>query len=72
MTGSQKNYAEKGYTEAEVEILIELTKLRSSVDTVAKDYVKRSEFEPIQKLVYGVVGLILIAVMSGVVALVLQ
>lgn len=78
MTVDQE-YKAKGYSEAEVEILLTLNTLKNDVDVLKKfvettptDYVKRAEFEPIQKLVYGVVALILVAVMSGVVALVIQ
>lgn len=35
-------------------------------------YVNQDQFEPIQKVVYGMVGLILIAVVGAVIALVLQ
>lgn len=79
MLYSNKEYEDKGYSEAEVEILLTLNTLKNDVEVLKKvveatptDYVKRAEFEPIQKLVYGVVALILVAVMSGVVALVIQ
>ena len=74
-----QEYKAKGYSEAEVEILLTLNTLKNEVDRLKKfveatptDYVRRAEFEPIQKLVYGVVALILVAVMSGVVALVIK
>ena len=36
------------------------------------DYVSRQEFEPIKKIVYGTVGLILVAVVGALVALVVN
>ena len=45
------------------------------IETVEKDlqenYISRQEFNPIQKIVYGVVGLILVAVAGAVLALVM-
>lgn len=79
MVNTDQGYKEKGYSEAEVEILLTLNTLKKDVEVLKKfvettptDYVKRAEFEPIQRLVYGVVALILIAVMSGMVALVIR
>jgi len=73
-----QEYKAKGYSEAEVEILLAINTLQSDVETLKKaveatptDYVKREEFEPIRKLVYGVVALILVAVASGLIALVI-
>lgn len=40
--------------------------------TIKEDYVKRVEFEPVKRLVYGVVGLILVAVVTAIVSLVLK
>jgi predicted nucleic acid-binding Zn-ribbon protein len=37
-----------------------------------KDYVKRSEFDPVKKIVYGMVGIILTSVVVGVLTLVLR
>lgn len=43
----------------------------NAVDTkVSSSYVSKEEFEPIRRIVYGVVSLILIAVVGAVVALV--
>ena len=36
-----------------------------------KDYVTREEFEPIKKVVYGLIGLILVAVVSAIIGLVI-
>jgi hypothetical protein len=45
----------------------------NAVDTkVSSNYVSKEEFEPIRKIVYGVVSLILVAVVGAVVALVLE
>ena len=43
----------------------------NSIDTkISSGYVSKEEFEPIKKIVYGVVSLILIAVVGAIVALV--
>jgi hypothetical protein len=47
-------------------------KLDNIEDQVGSSYVTKEEFEPIKRVVYGVVGLILIAVMGGLVALVVK
>lgn len=45
----------------------------NEVDTkVSTNYVTKTEFEPIQKIVYGLVSLILVAVVGALVALVVQ
>lgn len=66
------DYKEKGYSEAEVEILLKIERLTGLVDVVVKSYVKREEFEPVQRLVYGLVGVILMAVVVALIALVIQ
>lgn len=44
----------------------------NAVDTkVSQNYVSKDEFEPIRKIVYGLVSLILIAVVGALVALVI-
>lgn len=40
--------------------------------TVQHGYVTKEEFEPIKKIVYGLVGLILVAVVGAVVSLVVK
>jgi hypothetical protein len=45
-------------------------KLNAVDDKVSSHYVSKEEFEPIRKIVYGVVSLILIAVVGALVALV--
>lgn len=43
----------------------------NTIDTkVSNNYVSKEEFEPIKKIVYGLVGLILVAVVGALVALV--
>lgn len=37
-----------------------------------KDYVTKMEFEPVKRIVYGMVGIILVAVLSGVVGMVVM
>lgn len=39
-------------------------------DKILQDFVRRAEFLPIQRLVYGVVGLIMTAVVAALVSLV--
>lgn len=50
--------------------------VRKAVDVLNEkidhNYVTKAEFEPIRKLVYGLVGLILIAVVGAVMTLVLR
>ena len=41
-------------------------------DTLKKDYVTRSEFEPIKNVVYGVVGLMLTGVVGALITLILK
>jgi len=43
----------------------------NAIDTkVSSGYVSKEEFEPVRKIVYGLVGLILVAVVGALVALV--
>ena len=45
----------------------------TKIETMLKeDFVKKSEFEPIRKIVYGMVGIILTAVVLAVIALVIK
>lgn len=41
-------------------------------EQLKKDYVTREEFSPIKKIVYGLVSLILVAVVGAMVALILK
>ena len=62
------------------EILIELAKQRILLERMQKDltdlkkeskdqYVTKNQFDPVQKLVYGMVGLILVAVITALMAI---
>lgn len=46
-------------------------KLTAVDNKVSSSYVSKEEFEPIRKIVYGVVSLILVAVVGALVALVI-
>lgn len=65
------------------EILIELAKQRVILERMQSDlrdwkdesreqYVTKARFEPVQNLVYGMVGLILIAVITALLAIVVR
>lgn len=47
-------------------------KLNSVDNKVSSHYVSKEEFEPIKKIVYGLVGLILVAVVGALVSLVVR
>lgn len=47
-------------------------KLNSVDQKVSSHYVSKEEFEPIKRLVYGLVALILVAVVGSVVGLVIK
>ena len=55
-------------------IQTDLTYIKEKLNTVdlkvSTNYVSKEEFEPIKKIVYGMVGLILVAVVGALVALV--
>ena len=46
--------------------------VREIKDTIKRDYITRNEFEPIKKIVYGLVSLILMGVVTAVLALVIK
>ena len=46
--------------------------MQADIVLIKDDFVKKEEFKPIQKLVYGLVALILTAVVGGILALVLK
>ena len=65
------------------DILVELAKQRVILERMQHDlkdmkyesreqYVTKAQFEPIQRLVYGMVGLVLIAVMTALLAIVVR
>jgi thiosulfate reductase cytochrome b subunit len=39
--------------------------------TLDGEYVRKSEFEPVQRIVYGLVGLVLVTVIGGILSLVI-
>ena len=68
-------YRARGYTEGEVEILLSIRELQGQVKLLRENserYVSKVEFEPVQKIVYGMVGIILVAVIGALVALVVM
>jgi len=46
------------------------TDIKDIKESMEADYVSRTEFNPIQKIVYGMVGLVLLAVLGALVSLV--
>ena len=70
----------ENYNGAELKrLLIEVTKISASMQNMEKDiaelkrdYITRKEFEPVQRIVYGLVGLVLVAVVTALVALVVS
>lgn len=69
---TQQEYIKKGYSEAEVEIIKLLTKLETNQTRILDTYVSKDEFDPIQKLVYGLVAVIVTGVIASLLALVVQ
>ena len=57
-------------------ILNELQYIKKDVAAIKEqlhaDYVTRNEFEPVRKIVYGMVSIVLIAVVTAIVALILK
>ena len=57
-------------------IVYKLDELRTKMDSMEKGlgvtYVTKTEFDPIKKLVYGLVALILMGVVGGILALVIK
>lgn len=47
-------------------------KLNTVDDKVSNHYVSKEEFEPIKKIVYGLVGLILVAVVGALLSVVVK
>ena len=70
-------------TDQSTEVLVELAKQRVILERMHHDlrdlkiesreqYVTKIEFEPIQRLVYGMVGLILISVLTALLAIIVR
>ena len=68
----ENTYRGRGYSAEAVEILLQIAELRFDVQQI-KDakFIRREEFDPIQRIVYGMVALILIAFLGGLIALVI-
>ena len=67
-------YSGRNFTEAEMEILLKLERLELTVSALkesSEKYISRVEFEPVRRLVDGMVGVILLAFLGAVVALVI-
>jgi hypothetical protein len=47
-------------------------KIDSRFDRIEEQFVRKSEFEPIKAVVYGMVGLILLSVLGAMVAVVVK
>jgi len=56
----------------EGDIATHLFYIRRDIADIKDNYVTRMEFSPVKKIVFGVVGLILVGVMSGLIALVIR
>ena len=50
-------------------IKLQVNQLREDIHS---EYVRKSEFQPVQKLVYGLVSLILVSVVGALLALIIQ
>ena len=81
MSGSLRNQVKKTMTKAspQTQIAVMAEQIRSIDETVRDikrkmeaDFVTQDQFMPIQKLVYGLVTIILTAVIGGIIALVIK
>lgn len=50
----------------------DLGEIKTDVKALKNDYVARLEFDPIKKLVYGAVGLVLVSVLTALLYLVVR
>lgn len=64
---TKQYYQDKEYTEAEVDTMIALAEIKIIVKELAKTCVKRTEFLPVQRLVYGATGLMLTSVIVALI-----
>lgn len=53
------------------EIDLKVTRIETKIDAVEKSYVSRIEFQPVQRIVYGLVGVIMLSFLASVLALVI-
>lgn len=63
-------YAGKNYSEAELEILVNIELLKNDVAELKDNSVSKAEFLPIKLLVYGASAMILTGVFGALIALV--
>lgn len=68
MTNSERDDIKLAVIQNDMTYLKE--KVNSIDNKISEGYVSKEEFEPIKKIVYGVVSLILVAVVGAIVALV--
>ncbi len=50
----------------------DITEIKGKLDHLSEKYITKEEFEPIKKIVYGLVGLCLLGVAGSVVTLVIK
>ena len=58
--------------EIKEQIKANLESVTKHIEAMEKQYVKKEEFSPVRAITYGLVGLIMIGVISGVLALVVR
>ena len=54
------------------EIDNKVTRISTKMDIIEADYVRKSEFAPVQRIVYGLVGIILVSFIGGVFTLIVN
>jgi len=64
------------YTSAITVVHNDITNIKEDVkeikDTIKNDFITETEFDPVKKVVYGLVAIILVAVVGALVALILK
>lgn len=71
------NLTQENSLDTKIEVALEqLTRVREDIKSlenkIDNNYVTKTEFEPVQKLVYGLVGLVLTTVFGALVLLVIK
>jgi ABC-type uncharacterized transport system ATPase subunit len=62
-----------GVIEATLEFIKrDIGEIKSAMKEIREDFITRAEFEPVKRIVYGMVTLILTAVVGALIALVVQ
>lgn len=66
--------SEKEFSQGEFQgqVLADLKHIKGTLQGVEDDKVDKTEFAPVKSIVYGLVGLIMLAVVGGMVSLVVQ